>query len=228
MDALLHGLQQFRIDRLLPEVLDAGHGLEEVGRERRGVREVRVVQDCHMAGVAAERPPLLLNVRIGEPLDVLQCLLLLIRIGDDRDALTAKGRGCDLLLRIDEEAGFVTADRFVLGNAGEEGEPVHLHGDLARLIGVEIGDHVSVRMARRCAAFVHGLVEVESRCRVRRIDVALHVIGLVRVLVLEAPGIHRRGHAHGDAFPSRARYRSRRRKPSCRRFLGPGRTRRLP
>ena len=41
VDALLHGEHELGVGRLLPEVLDPAHGLQEVGRERRGLGEVR-------------------------------------------------------------------------------------------------------------------------------------------------------------------------------------------
>jgi hypothetical protein len=37
---------------------------------------------------------------------------------------------------------------------------------------------------------------------IRRVHDAVHVVGVLRIVVLEAPGIERRGDAHGDAFGS--------------------------
>ena len=58
---------------------------------RAGCRgKARVLDHGLEAGEAAERPPLGLHVRVGEPLDVLERGFLVVGIGDDRDALTAE------------------------------------------------------------------------------------------------------------------------------------------
>ena len=105
-----------------------------------------------------------------------------------------------LLLRIDEEADLVAADIRILVQAGEECEEVHLHCDLSGLEGIEPFGHVGVAHAGRGAALVQRLVEFECLDRFRRVDEALHLIGLVRIVVLEAPVVERVRHAHGDAF----------------------------
>ena len=65
-----------------------------------------------MRGIAAERPPLRLHVGLGEPLDVLQRRVLLVGIGDDRDALAAEVEPRLFCGRVDEEADLVAADVF--------------------------------------------------------------------------------------------------------------------
>ena len=188
------------VGRLLPEVLHARHRLEEVGGEGGGGREAGVEQHGVRGRVAAQRPPLLLHVRLREPLDVLQRLFLLLRVADHRDALAAQGRCLDVLLRVDEEADLVAADVGVLVEAREEGEPVHHHRDLARLEGVQAFLHVAVGVAGRRAAVVERLVELERLDGGLGVHEALHLVGLLGVLVLEAPGIEGGGHTHGDAF----------------------------
>ena len=99
-----------------------------------------------------------------------------------RDALAAElgevtlGAG-----RIDEEADLVAADIRILVEAGEEGEPVHLHRHLAGFEGVQAFLHVGIGHARSGAALVELLVEFEPLGRVGRIDEALHLIRLLRI-----------------------------------------------
>ena len=102
--------------------------------------------------------------------------------------------------RIDEEADLVAADVRVLVQAREEGEPVHHHRHLARLERVEALAHVRVGQARRRAALVERLVELEAPDRVGPVDEAVHRVRLLRVLVLEAHRIEHVAHAHRDAF----------------------------
>src|SRR5450631_1306047 len=70
VDALLLGQQELGVGRLGPEVDDLAHRLEEVGGERCGFGKAGIVQHRLVGGIAAERPPFLLHVRLGEPLDV--------------------------------------------------------------------------------------------------------------------------------------------------------------
>ena len=124
-----------------------------------------------------------------------------VGVGDDRDALPA-------------ELGEVAVGRPDWGSSPilspptfgirvharpDEGE-VHLQRHLAGFVGVDVLGHVPVRRARRRAALVEVLVELQPLDRLRRVDEALHVIGLVRVLVLEALVVEDVGHAHGDAL----------------------------
>ena len=106
----------------------------------------------------------------------------------------------DLGLGHHEEAGLVAADVRVLGDAGEEGDEVHLHRDLAGLVGVEVLGHVGVGVPGRRAAVVQVLVELEARHGIGPVDVALHVVLRLRVVVLHAEGVHRVRHAHRDAL----------------------------
>ena len=96
-----------------------------------------------------------------------------------------------LLARIDEEADRAPTDLLVLVQAGAEGEPVHLHRHLAGFEGVEAFLHVGVGVAWRRAALVERLVGFEPLNGVGRIHEALHPVGLLRILVLEAKGIER-------------------------------------
>src|SRR3982074_1968095 len=70
MDALLHIEQQCRIGGLRPEVLHHIHGLQEVAGKRRALCKAGIVEHGLVAGIAAERPPLLLNFGLCEPFDV--------------------------------------------------------------------------------------------------------------------------------------------------------------
>src|SRR5882672_4301283 len=92
MHALLLGLQELRVGGFRPEVDHHTHGLQKLLGERRAVRETRVIQHGLGAGIAAERPPLLLHIPTGEPFDVLQRFALVLGIGDNRDALPAELR----------------------------------------------------------------------------------------------------------------------------------------
>ena len=83
---------------------------------------------------------------------------------------------------------------------GKNANQFHLHRHLARLVGVEVGGHVGVGVPGRRAALEQLLVELERFDRFGRVDEALHLVGVLGVLILEAPGIQRRGHAHGDAL----------------------------
>ncbi len=102
--------------------------------------------------------------------------------------------------RVDEKADLVAADIRVLIEAREEGEPVHLHRDLARLEGVEAFRHVGVAHAGRRAALIEFLVELEPLDRAGRVDEAVHLVGLLGIVVFEAVIVHHIGDAHGDAF----------------------------
>ena len=200
MDALLHIEQELGVGGLGPEVLHDVHRLQEVGRKRRALRKARIVQHCLVAGITAERPPFLLDIRLRKPFDIGERIVPVRRVGDHRDALPAELGVVILLLRIDEEADLVAADIGILVEAGEECEEVHLHCDLSGLEGIEPFGHVGVAHAGRGAALVQRLVEFECLDRFRRVDEALHLIGLVRIVVLEAPVVERVRHAHGDAF----------------------------
>src|SRR5882757_11000896 len=67
MHALLFGLQELGVGRLGPEVDHHAHRLQELLGEGGAVREARVVQHRLGAGIAAQRPPLLLHIAAGEP-----------------------------------------------------------------------------------------------------------------------------------------------------------------
>ena len=201
MDALLLGEQQLRIARLGPEVDHLVHRRQELARKRRARLEAGVLQHRLVARVATERPPLLLHVGRGEPLDVLERLGAVRRIRDDRDALAAELRALALRPgRIDEEADLVATDVRVLVEAREEGEPVHHHRHLARLERVQALAHVRVGQARRRAALVELLVELEALHGIRTVDEAVHRVVLLRILVLEAIWVEDVAHAHRDAF----------------------------
>src|SRR6266478_9562920 len=105
-----------------------------------------------------------------------------------------------LLLWIDEEADLVATNIGTLVKAGKERKEVHLHRHLTGLEGVEPLGHVGIAHAWRGAALVKRLIEFQSLDRVGRVDEALHLIGFLRIVVLEAPIVERVGHAHRDAF----------------------------
>ena len=200
MDPLLHGEQELRVGWLGPEVLHDAHRGEEVLGEGGALGEARVVEHRLVAGVTAQRPPLLLHVRLREPLEVLQRGLAVRRIRHHRDSLAAELREVLLLGRVGEEPDLLAADVRVLVEAGPEGEEVHLHRHLARFEGVQPFLHVGVGHAGRGAAVVEGLVELEPLDRVGRVDESLHLVRMLRVFVLEPPVIEHVGDAHGDAF----------------------------
>ncbi len=60
--------------------------------------------------------------------------------------------------------------------------------------------HVGVGEARWLAALVELLVDLQPRDRARRVDEAIHVIGLLRVVIDEPIAVHRVGDTHRDAF----------------------------
>ena len=78
MDALLHIEQELSIGRLRPEILDDIHGFQEVGGKRRALRKVRIVQHRLVAGIAAKRPPLFLDIRLREPFDIGERVILVV------------------------------------------------------------------------------------------------------------------------------------------------------
>ena len=102
---LLHRLQQLGVGRLLPEVLHLAHRLEELRRRTAGCRRSSGRSAPRCGGEAAERPPLLLHLGLGEPFDVGERPVHVVGVGDDADALAAERRGGDLLGRVDEVAG---------------------------------------------------------------------------------------------------------------------------
>ena len=71
-----------------------------------------------------------LDIRLREPFDIGERVILVVRVGDDRNPLPAELRKVIFLLRIDEEADLLAADIRILIKAGEEREEVHLHRDL--------------------------------------------------------------------------------------------------
>src|SRR2546430_17736421 len=93
MHALLLGLQEFRVGGLGPEIDRHTHRLQELLGERRAVREARVVQHGFGAGIAAQRPPLLLHIPASEPFDVLESFTLVLGIGNHGDSLSTE-LGC--------------------------------------------------------------------------------------------------------------------------------------
>src|SRR5688572_14865876 len=88
MQTLLHGLEERRIGRLLPEVLHASHGLQEVGRERLRLCEAWIVENGIVAAIAAERPPFLLYVGLREPFDIGKRSFHVVGVSDDGHALS--------------------------------------------------------------------------------------------------------------------------------------------
>src|SRR3954467_36420 len=124
MHALLLGLQQLGVGGLGPEVDDHTHRRQELLGERGAVREAWVVEHGLGAGIAAQRPPLLLHVAAGEPFDVLQRFALVLGIGNHGDSLSTElgcpGGGGG----IGEEADLVAADIRIFVETREEGEEV--------------------------------------------------------------------------------------------------------
>ena len=202
VEPLLAVLQQRRVARLGPEVLDDRHRVEEgLGIGLAG-DEVRVLDHRLQAGIAAKLPPLRLNLGLGEPLDVVERRILVLGIGDDRNALPAQLRELIAVgpCRIGEIAGLVAADIGVGVEAGPGEGKVHLHRHLTGFEGVDAFAHVAVGRARRGAAIVKRLVELQPLHRPGRVDEALHVIGLVGVLVFEAEAVEDIHRPHGDPF----------------------------
>src|SRR6201989_227444 len=131
VDALVHLLEQSRVLGRGPEVLDHQHALIEGLVVGRGLAELLRAQHLLIAGVAAQVSPTLLNVVADEPFEELQGLLTLLRIGHDRNALSAQRGEARLAARaggIGEKARAlgVLVGRGI-GECREEGEVVHAH-----------------------------------------------------------------------------------------------------
>src|SRR5260221_9594843 len=84
MDPLLHVEEERGIGWLGPEIDDDLHRLQEVRRERCTLWKARRGDDRLVGRIAAELPPFLLYLGIGEPLDVVERVLLVVGIGHDR------------------------------------------------------------------------------------------------------------------------------------------------
>ncbi len=188
--------------RLGPEILHDGHAIEEGLRIGLRGGKTGVFDHGAQAGEAAHRPPFRLGFRLGEPFDVFQRRILFLGIGDDRNPLPAQ-LGITLAIGaggVHQIAGLAAADiRVHLEPGPGEGE-VHLQRDLTRLIGVDPLAHIAVGGTGRRAAIVKRLVELQPRDGAGGIDEARHIIGLFRVVIFEAEGIHHIHGAHGDAL----------------------------
>mmetsp|Transcript_143 Transcript_143/g.457 ORF Transcript_143/g.457 Transcript_143/m.457 type:complete len:391 (-) Transcript_143:113-1285(-) len=200
MQAFLHGQKQFSVSRLLPEILDRTHRFEEVTGEGRAVDKARIVQDRVVRRIAAQRPPFGLHIGVGEPLDILKGRVLFVGIGHNRNALAAQCGARVVLWWVHEEVDLVPARVGVGIEAGEEGEPVHRHGDLTGFERVQALAHIAVGVAGRRRSLVELFIEFKCFDRFGRVHSTVHVIGAGRVFVFETPRVERRGHTHCDPF----------------------------
>src|SRR6266850_7236619 len=154
VEVLLAAVEQFGVHRLLPEMPHFEHGLLEAAGVGRALFEVRVVQHHVVAGITAQCPPLLLDFGTREPLQIFLCQILLLRVLDDRHALSAERcRRLAAVRRHREVAGNLAYGR-MFADSGEERIPIHRHRHLAAGVGVEVLLHVGIAPARWGAAIV--------------------------------------------------------------------------
>ena len=82
--------------------------------------KARIGQYRLVYGITAKRPPLLLNIRLGEPFDIGKSTFHVVGIGNDGNSLSAECRGRNFFLGVDEEPDLVAADFLVLVEAGKK------------------------------------------------------------------------------------------------------------
>ena len=148
----------------------------------------------------AEFRPLLLNRLLHEPLHILLRDILVFGIRRDRHALPTDA---DIVpLRTgwrDEKAALVVGNRILrsVNYAGEEGEIVHRHRNLARGIGVERFRPVIVGAVRRCKL---KQICVKFKCFdcILRVEVPCHFV-ILSIAIGAAETPHYLLEAHGNA-----------------------------
>src|SRR6267142_4054053 len=181
MQALVHRIEQFRVLRHRPEILDHEHGLVERLVVRSRLAEVLRLQHFCAAGVAAQFRPLLLHVVLDEPLQELHRLVLLLRVLDNRDALPAECReafsgGAFGIGEVAGDLGVLVGRR--IGQRREESEEVHAHRRQAFGNVLVVFQEEHLAPAGR-GVLVQLLVELQRVHRGLAVDDALDLVGLV-------------------------------------------------
>src|SRR5882724_4225609 len=181
MQALVHRIEQFRVLRHRPEILDHEHGLVERLVVRSRLAELLRLQHFRAAGVAAQFRPLLLHVVTDEPLQELGGLGLLLRVLDDRDSLATECReafsgGAFGIGEVAGDLGVLVGRR--IRQRREESEEVHAHRRQAFGDGLVVFQEEHLAPAWR-RVLVQLLVEFQRVHRGLAVDDALDLVGLV-------------------------------------------------
>src|ERR1700685_969668 len=89
VNSLLHVEEELGVGWFGPEVFHDAHRLQELRSKGSALWEAGRIDDRLQSRIPADLPPLLLNFRLREPLDVAERIILVVRRRDYRDALAA-------------------------------------------------------------------------------------------------------------------------------------------